>query len=262
MVVAAMAFSQEQLDETNTFLRSITSSMKLITETGEPDPLAKVDVEVAIDFGPAPDLATAERVPDGPSVLFEQGYKINTGSYQLLNMGIPIELTIPDSGWYVHPNQLGFLVIADEFGTGPGFGDLRVDLAMTALVPVGAGEVTIGEPIPLSSIADLLDNPPPNLTFSNVDLNASIDDRAAIRFDLTITDPDDCWGVTKPCTYGIFGPVGQPILFFGGHQAQIWIVEDVPNAPLTFISRSRDEDADAWFARSDALMDSIRFLTP
>lgn len=260
MAVVAMGNDDEGRARANALLRDLAPTMVLTTDTGEPDPLPEPESALAFDFGPPPTVEAAAPIADGPPILEDAFTPLEPGSYQLLNLGVPLVVDVPD-GWAVQPNFPAIVVLGDVASQGPYDDELRLQVAMRVLAPAGAGEVPIGEGTPLEDIAVLLADPPANLTISNVDLDAEVGGLAAIRFDATIADPVGC-DATNPCSYGLFGPfANDPAMIIGDYTHRLWIITGVPNGPLTLAAAATDAEAEEWFARVDEVVASIDIVT-
>lgn len=146
--------------------------------------------------GPAP--TPADVVDGGPPTLQAAFADVSPGTYQVPNVGHRLSIEI--TGWRVEPNQPGVVVLASPRSVGPG-DDAIVFLGGLApsLIPQSGGPTSGGDPVDLTDIRALLDDPPAGLVISNV-TDVTVAGLAAIRFDARVADDATC-AQDEPCEY-------------------------------------------------------------
>ena len=169
----------------------------------------------------APDLG-------GPPALQDVFAPVVGGDYQLINLGLPATITIPD-GWFVAPNFPGFVVLAEESTAGPGDRDVMFLYGVTGISGVGLGLAYDGLPLATADIHDLTQNPPLNLIVSDIDTEAEIGEQAAVQFDLRVSPEATCQ-IGDPCAFVFtLGAPGVIKDIKSGTVTRVWWIEGIKN---------------------------------
>jgi hypothetical protein len=253
--VGMIASTTAGMDSAQELLDQVLPTAHLTTISGSIEPNSPGDPFTEWERG------IPEPVPSGPqdsdAIPLTQAFTaVEPGSYQLINSENPTELAVP-KGWNVMPNFPGFVVLADEEIEGPGDRDLTFMDRATAISPMKVGLKKNGALIPLPSVEEFTQNPPPNLDVTNVD-TAEIGTKNFTRFDLSIAPMATCQK-NDPCAYVFSGATG-PFQGFikAGFTYRVWWSADGED-PLLLIAGAPTAASDWFETELAALLDTVSF---
>ena len=234
----------------------IAATMRLLSDTIPPLPTPTTPVPV--DLGQELVIEAAERKDNGVSTFREATFQPPATRQQLLQFGFHMEMTFP-TDVIVPRYRPGYFAMGDELSFGEYHLDLRAHLGAGWLVPMGLGPVPIGDPVEIADIAAVVDNPPANLVFTDVDIEATVGGLPAVSFAVSIDDDLGCSGALVPCSWAFMGPDDEFAQILGwGHEHRVWIVPDVPNGPLVLMaSGPGGPQTDAWLERAEEVVASL-----
>lgn len=258
LVLMASGTNEDDIASMTELLRSIAASAELTTDDGLIAPLPTPDQRVELDLGAAPTITAAAPADTGAPTAVGPSIQTDAGPHQFVEFGFPIEFTLTND-MAIPRNDSSLLAIGGDENTGPYQHDLRAHIAIAGLVAMGAGDVPIGELIPIDDL--MTGAPPANLAISQIDTDASIGDATGWHFSVEIVDSAECGGVESPCNYAFVGPFEDFSLVLGeGHVHEVWIVPDVPNGPLVLIASAPASGA-RWITEAQSLIDTMSIFT-
>ena len=260
LLVATLGRSETELGHSETLMRSVIPTISFAGDRDAIPPQQTPDDAVAVDLSNPYISAEAPAVDGGPPLLPDAFTMIEeAGPYQVLKLGLPLQLDLPLE-WVVRPNFPGFVVLSDFGSRGPYRLDIRMHNDVELLVPLGDGHQPIGPGFTVAPIEDLLADPPPNLTISNVDREVSFAGFDTVAFDIALTDAHDCGPVEKPCEYAWTTPTSEGSTITGTFAHRVWVVEGTDVDPLVLQMSNWPEAAEFWFEQAEAVLSTAELL--
>ena len=222
------------------------------TGPGLDAPLPPGEVIEPASVGPPPDPAPL--IGDGPRAMETLFAPVDPGSYQIPNVGRQLTIDI-DDGWYAQPNFPGIVVLTAAGSIGPGDREVFMMSDVVEYLPTEAGPRRGGDSTPIASVDDLVAQPPPGFTVSEIS-RRELDSASLTRFDLT-TDPDATCALGEPCELALVTSYGVVDKLGAGSDHRIWwITHDTGPTTVFVVTALNDPE---FIERATALVDTIEF---
>jgi hypothetical protein len=198
--------------------------------------------------------ARGELDPDGPEALEAPFSPVEPGTYQLANLGPTFTLDFSDD-WHVQPNFPGYVVLTSPGSGGPGDQDLTFVTGVVDVVPIGAGPVRAGEPIPVADVDAVVDALSSDLEVTGVTA-VDLGGVEATQFDVRIPADSPCTQ-DEPCEYAVRTSSGVVKQFRSTHAHRIWWIDDGAEGPSMVVAMTAL--GDDFIDRATELLTTISF---